>query len=339
MSLNRYYTLESRPVGELKDTDLGRHEQPIREPADGEVQVRTTWLSIDPTIRIWMSDVPQYLPPIAIGEVIRSIGLGVVEQSGHPAFKVGDRVGGVLGWATHPTLTPEAASLSKIPDELGLPDQRVLSLTSMTSGMTAYFGLLRIAAPKAGETLVVDAAAGAVGSLVGQIAKIKGCRVVGIAGGSEKCRYVTETLGFDACIDYKNEDVGKGLDEHCPDGIDVCFENVGGPIFDAILARMNNHGRVSLCGLIAGYNSLHERAGGPQNFAMILMRRLRVQGFIIMDYVEEFAAAIPELLGWAKEGKLIVREDIREGFDLLPESLRQLLRGEKRGKMLVKLDS
>ena len=337
MTVNRFYTLQTRPVGELKDSDLALREAPVGEPGEGQIQVRTTLLSMDPTIRIWMSDVPQYLPPIEIGAVIRALGLGVVEQSRHPDFAVGDRVAGALGWASHPTLVPEAAMLAKIPAEMPLPDEKILSLTAATSGMTAYFGLLDVAQPKAGETLVVDAAAGAVGSMVGQIAKIKGCRVVGIAGGPEKCQYVTETLGLDACIDYKNEDVGAGLDQHCPDGIDVCFENVGGPIFDEILARMNNNGRVSLCGLIAGYNSLHEAPTGPRNFGFILMRRLRVQGFIILDYGDRFAGAIGEILGWAAQGKLHTREDVREGLESLPETLRQLLRGQKHGKLMVRL--
>lgn len=331
MTQNRCFTLQKRPTGELSDSDLGKHEAAITPPAAGQVQIRTTCLSIDPTIRIWMSDVPQYLPPIAIGEVIRGLGVGVVEQSAHPDFAAGDRVVGLVGWSTHPTL--DAAGLQKLPP--GLPDARVLSLLGITSGMTAYFGLLDICEPKAGQTLVVDAAAGAVGSLVGQIGKIKGCRVIGIAGGAEKCRYVTEELGFDACIDYKQGSVGKGLDEHCPAGIDLCFENVGGPIFDEILLRMNNHGRVSLCGLIEGYNAAGKPSPGPYAFGMILMRRLRVQGFIILDYAPRFGEAAAALVEWAGQGKIKTKEDIRKGFDTLPETLRSLLRGDKHGKLVL----
>jgi NADPH-dependent curcumin reductase CurA len=335
MSTNRFFTLASRPDGELADTNLGRHEQPIAAPTDGQIQVRTTCISIDPTIRIWMSDVPQYMPPIAIGEVVRALGVGVVEQSAHPGFAVGDRVVGLLGWATHPTLDPAASFVSALPRELPFSDAKVLSLLGLTAGPTAYFGLLEVGQPRAGETLVVDAAAGAVGSLAGQIGKIKGCRVVGIAGGPEKCRYVTETLGFDACIDYKNDDVGRGLDEHCPSGIDVCFENVGGPIFDQILLRMNLNGRVSICGLIAGYNDAGKPVPGPYAFGMVLMRRLRVQGFIVSDFLPRFPEAMADLLKWAGEGKLKTLEDVRKGFDTVPEALRQLLRGEKHGKLVV----
>lgn len=333
--INRFYTLESRPHGELADSDVRLHEEPIAAPRAGEIQVRTTCISIDPTNRVWMSDVPQYMPPIAIGELVRAIGIAVVEQSEHPGFLVGDRVIGTVGWATHPTVDPVATGLHAVPRELPLSDAKVLSLLGVTSGLTAYFGLLEVGQPRAGETLVVDAAAGAVGSLAGQLGKIRGCRVVGIAGGPLKCAYVKDVLGFDACIDYKNEDVGKSLDVHCPEGIDVCFENVGGPIFDEILLRMNVGGRVSLCGLIAGYNHAEERVPGPYNFGMIVMRRLRVQGFIVSDFAARFGEATGELLGWAQAGKLETLEDVRHGFEALPETLRQLLRGDKHGKLVL----
>ncbi len=331
---NSLYILRSRPVGELKDSDLELRREPARAPTDGELQLRTTWISLDPTNRIWMSDMPQYMPPIELGEVVRAITLGVVERSRHPDFAVGDVVSGTWGWATRPTGTPAALGAYKLPP-LPIPESQALSLIGMTSGMTAYFGLLDVTKPKAGETLVVDAASGSVGSLVGQIAKLKGLRVVGITGGPEKCAYITETLGFDAAIDYKNEDVGAALDRHCPEGVDICFENVGGPIFDEILLRMKLFGRVSLCGMIESYNAT-DKVPGPYAFGMILMRRLRVQGFICSDYLERFPEAAAELLAWAGEGKLKIREDIREGFTNLPESLRQLLRGEKQGKMLLR---
>ncbi len=335
MATQRTFTLQKRPSGELKDSDLQLSEQPIVAPAAGQVQIRTTCISIDPTNRIWMSDAPQYMPPIGIGEVVRALGIGVVEQSAHPDFAVGDRVVGLVGWATHPTLDPAATGLQPLPAQLPLTDPQVSSLLGLTSGMTAYVGLLDVGEPKAGETIVVDAAAGAVGSLVGQIGKIKGCRVVGIAGGPDKCRYVTETLGFDACIDYKNEDVGAELTRHCPEGIDVCFENVGGPIFDQILMRMNDNGRVAVCGLVAGYNDIQEPTPGPYAFGMILMRRLRVRGFIITDHVQRFAQASIDLLEWASAGRIKTLEDVREGFENLPETLRQLLRGEKHGKLVL----
>jgi hypothetical protein len=335
MSTNRYFTLQRRPDGELEDSDLGTHEAKIEAPPAGKIQVKTTCLSIDPTIRIWMSDIPQYMPPIPVGDVVRALGVGVVEQSAHPGFAPGDRVVGLLGWATHPTLDPATSFAAKLPAELPLSDAKTLSLLGLTSGMTAYIGLLDVCSPKAGETLVVDAAAGAVGSIVGQLGKIKGCRVVGIAGGPDKCRYLTEELGLDASIDYKNEDVGKRLSALCPDGIDICFENVGGRIFDEILLRMNINGRVSVCGLVGGYNSAGKPVPGPYAFGMVLMRRLRVQGFIVSDHLDRFPQATMDLLRWANEGRIKTTEDVRQGFANLPETLRQLLRGEKHGKMLL----
>lgn len=335
MSTNRTFTLASRPDGELADSDLGRHEAPVAAPAEGQIQVRTTCISIDPTIRIWMSDVPQYMPPIGLGEVVRALGVGVVEQSKNPGFAVGDRVLGLLGWATHPTLDPAQSLVAPLPAALPLSDAKVLSLLGLTAGPTAYFGLLDVGQPREGETVVVDAAAGAVGSLVGQIAKLHGCRVVGIAGGPEKCAYVTDTLGFDACIDYKAGNVGRGLSQHCPDGIDVCFENVGGPIFDEILLRMSLNGRVVICGLVEGYNDAGKRPTGPAAFGMVLMRRLRVQGFIVSDFLPRFPECTAKLLEWAQAGKLKTLEDVRKGFDALPETLRQLLRGDKHGKLVL----
>jgi hypothetical protein len=335
MTMNRSFTLNRRPDGELADEDLGSHELAITPPKAGQIQVRTTCISLDPTNRIWMSDVPQYMPPIALGDVVRALAVGVVEQSAHPGFAVGDRVVGLLGWATHPTIDVATSFAQRLPPELPLPDAKLLGLLGMTTGLTAYFGLLDICDPKPGQTLVVDAAAGGVGSLVGQIGKIKGCRVIGIAGGPSKCRYVTEELGFDACIDYKAGAVGKGLDEHCPSGIDLCFENVGGPIFDEILLRMNNNGRVAICGLVEGYNAAGKPHPGPYNFSMVLMRRLRIEGFIVSDHAARFPAATMELMTWAQQGRLKSSEDVRKGFSSLPETLRQLLRGEKHGKLLL----
>lgn len=334
MSTNRTFTLEHRPDGELKDSDLKLHEQSVASPAEGRIQIRTSCISLDPTNRIWMSDAPQYMPPIGLGEVVRALGVGHVEQSNHPDFAEGDRVIGLVGWATHPTLDPSAGGLQKLPAELSLPDPKVLSLLSPTSGLTAYVGLLDLAEPREGETLVVDAAAGSVGSLVGQLGKIRGCRVVGIAGGPEKCGYVTDTLGFDACIDYKNEDVGPALTRHCPDGIDVCFENVGGEIFDQILVRMNDFGRVTMCGMVSSYNDSSPQPG-PYAFGMVIMRRLTVRGFVVSDHADRFEAITRDLLKWAGEGKIQTREDVREGFEGLPEALRQLLRGEKHGKLVL----
>jgi NADPH-dependent curcumin reductase len=337
MSVNRQFILRSRPQGELSNDDLELREVELPELGEGEVRVRTSWISIDPTIRIWMSDVPQYLPPIELGEVVRAGGAGVIEASKHPAFAVGDLVAGFTGWQTQLQGAPELANLAKLPR--GVEPTLALAVFGLTSGLTAYFGLLDVLEPKAGETLVVDAAAGSVGSLVGQIAKLKGCRVIGIAGGADKCEYVTNQLGFDACINHRGEDVGAALERLCPEGIDLCFENVGGPIFDEILLRMKLHGRISLCGLIAGYNQTTDVPQGPRAFDQILMRRLSVKGFIILDYMDRFPEALAQLGQWLAAGKLSNRIYEIDGFDRLPYALRELVGGasSKIGKMLVKV--
>lgn len=335
--MNRQYILKSRPVGELADSDLELRETEVRAPGPGEIQVRTTLISMDPTVRVWLSDVPAYLPPIGIGEVVRALGAGVVEQSNHPDFAPGDEVFGITSWQTHPTAKPEEVMFAKLAP--GLSAELSLAVLGMTSGFTAYFGLLDVTNPQPGETVVVSAAAGSVGSLVGQIAKIKGCRVIGIAGGPEKCKYVVDELGFDACIDYQAEDVGAALDRLCPDGIDVDFENVGGATLDAILMRMKLHGRISLCGMISEYNQLGQTIPGPLNFGQILMRRIKVAGFIILDYLPRFEEAGPQLAQWLAEGKLKTRTYAIEGFEKLPDALRELVGGKtsKIGKMMVKV--
>jgi NADPH-dependent curcumin reductase CurA len=338
MATTRQYILQSRPQGVLADDDLELRELELPPLGANEVRVRTTHVSIDPTIRIWMSDVPQYLPPIELGDVVRAAGTGIVEASNHPGFAEGDAVFGFFGWQTRAQGDAQTLAVQKLPP--GVDPAMAMATTGLTSGMTAYFGLLDVTDPKPGETLVVDAAAGSVGSLVGQIAKIKGCRVIGIAGGREKCKYITDELGFDGAIDHRSEDVGAALDRLCPNGIDICFENVGGPIFDQILLRMNLFGRVSICGLISDYDAAGSRkVPGPYAFGMILMRRLKVQGFIILDYIPRFESATAELLGWLAAGKLKTRVHTIEGFESLPGALRELVGGESThiGKMVVKL--
>jgi len=329
----RQYILRARPQGALADSDLELRERPLPELADGEVRLRTTWMSIDPTIRIWMTDMPQYLPPIELGEVVRSVGIAVVEASRNPAYAEGDLLYGLVGWQTRLQCDPAALGLQKLAP--GVDPPHVLAVLGLTAGLTAYHGLVDVVDPKPGETLVVDAAAGTVGGLVGQIGKILGCRVIGIVGGPAKCAYVTDELGFDACIDYRAEDVGAALDRLCPEGIDVCFENVGGPILDAILLRMKLHGRISLCGLIADYDSPRPIT----NFAQILMRRLRIEGFIILDFVDRFADTTAKLAGWIAEGRLKNRVHVIEGFERLPDALRALVGGDSPnlGKMVVKI--
>lgn len=334
---NRQFILRSRPLGPLADSDLERCEAPARDAGPGEVRLATELISMDPSIRIWMSDMPQYMPPIQLGDVVRAITVARVEQSEHPDFAVGEEVTGMYGWQTHPTGTPAQLGVQKLPP--GISGAQSLAVLGITSGFTAYFGLLDVTNPQPGETVVVSAAAGSVGGLAGQIAKIRGCRVIGIAGGPAKCRYVTEELGFDACIDRHGEDIGSALDRLCPEGIDVDFENVGGATLDAILLRMKLHGRISLCGLISTYDHYGQAIGGPTHFDQILMKRLRVQGFIILDYIPRFAEAAVELAGWLAAGKLEARLYEKQGFECLPDALRELVggRSDKIGKMVVRV--
>lgn len=333
-SKNRQWILKRRPVGNVQQGDLELVESPVPEPGEGEILVRNIYLSLDPTNRIWMSDMEQYMPPVEIGEVMRGGTLGVVEKSNHPEFKPGDvALPGLGGWQDY-TLVPGGAA-QKVPTELGVPLDAFMSVLGAT-GFTAYFGLLDIGKPKAGETVVVSAAAGAVGSTVGQIAKIKGCRAVGIAGSDDKCRWITDELGFDACINYKAENVYGALGRHCPDGIDIDFENVGGAILDDVLGHINLRARIVLCGLISAYNAA-EPVPGPYRFANILMRRARVEGFIILDYMDRFAEAAIELGGWLLEGRLKYKTDIVDGLENAVGALDRLFTGANVGKLLVRI--
>ncbi|WP_017720448.1 NADP-dependent oxidoreductase [Kamptonema formosum] len=335
-TINRQFCLVSRPVGEIKDTDLEYREVPVPTPKDGEVLVRTIYLSLDPTNRIWMSDRPQYMRPVEVGAVMRGINLGVVEESKNPNFKQGDLVSGLLGWQDYAIAEGNTGvSITRLQQPLSAPLSAYLGVLGLT-GHTAYFGLLDIGQPKQGETVVVSAAAGAVGSIVGQIAKIKGCRAVGIAGSDEKCRWIVEELGLDAAINYKTADVAQALAETCPNGIDVYFENVGGAILDAVLANVNLSARIVLCGLISAYNA-KEPVPGPYNFGMILMKRVRVQGFIVSDYFSRWPAAQSQLWQWLGEGKLKYAEDIVEGLENAPKALRKLFDGSNQGKLIVKV--
>ncbi len=330
---SRQWVLKRRPVGEISDDDLDLvsvHVPPLKE---GEVLVRTIYLSLDPTNRIWMSDMDQYMPPVEIGAVMRGGSVGVVEESRDPNFKVGDIVTPFLGGWQEYTVSPGGMIRPAITAP-GLPIDAGMSVIGAT-GWTAYFGLLDIGQPKPGETVVVSAAAGAVGSIVGQIAKIKGARVIGIAGGPAKCRWITEELGFDGAIDYKNEDVGAALDRLCPNGIDVNFENVGGPIMDEVLARMNNFSRMPLCGLISTYNS---EPYPPKNFQQILMKRINVRGFIVIDYIPRFEEATKELIGWVLSGKLKYKTQIEKGgIGNAINALRLLFTGGNEGKLLLEV--
>lgn len=329
------WVLERRPDGRMSRDDFDWQTTELPDPSDGQVLVRTVYLSLDPTNRIWASDQEQYMPPVQLGEVMRGGTLGVVEASANPDFEPGDIVQGMWGWASH-TLADGGAGLTKMPHTPGVPLDAYMSVLGAT-GMTAYFGLLDIGKPQSGETLVVSAAAGAVGQIVGQIGKIKGCRVVGTAGSDAKCRHLVEDLGFDAAINYKTADLDAELAAACPDGIDVYFENTGGPVTDAVLKRVNLNARIPLCGLIAHYNEGDNSQGvqGPNNFQMLLMKRVTLKGFIIIDYFSRFPEGIAEMGGWLAEGRIKYDTDIVEGLENAPEAVNRLFDGANTGKLLV----
>ncbi len=335
MATNHQFRLKQRPVGEPQPSDFEYAEEPVPEPAGGEILVRAIYVSLDPAMRGWMNDVRSYVPPIALGETIRAIGAGKVVASKHEGFGEGDFVTCMTGIQEYVCGDPKTLNAIKV-DPTIAPLERYLSVLGMP-GMTAYFGLLDVGQPKEGETVVVSGAAGAVGSIVGQIAKIKGCRVVGIAGGPEKCAHVVDDLGFDACIDYKNENVKKALKEHCPKGVDVYFDNVGGEILDAVLARLAMRARVVICGAISQYNA--ERTKGPNNYMTLLINRSRMEGFVVFDYAKRFREAAMQMAQWMAQGQLKSREDIVEGLETFPDTFLKLFSGGNTGKLLLKVAS
>ena len=329
---NRRFLLAERPTGPVDENTYEMVSEPIPAIGEGEALVKVGWISIDPTNRMWIGEEPTYLPPVAIGEVMRGLGLGEVVESNNPNFPVGARVQGLTGWQDY-TVVSDEMPLMVIPDEVEAEAPTLLGALGMT-GVTAWFGMMEIGEPKEGDTVVVSAAAGAVGSVAGQLAKAAGARVVGIAGGPEKCAWIVDELGFDAAVDYKADDWREQLKAATPDGIDLDFENVGGEIMEAVFARLNVGARVALCGLISGYNET-EPPPGPRSFGNLLVNRVRLQGFIILDYYPRFGEAVAELAGLAAEGKLKTEETVVEGFDRLPEALNMLFAGENRGKLVV----
>ena len=331
---NRKWVLAERPSGPVDENTYEMVTEPIPGIGEGEALVRVGWISIDPTNRMWIGEEPTYLPPVAIGEVMRGLGLGEVVESKNPNFPVGARVQGLTGWQDYTVISDEMP-LMVIPDEVEAEAPTLLGALGMT-GVTAWFGMMEIGEPKEGDTVVVSAAAGAVGSVAGQLAKAVGARVVGIAGGPEKCAWIVDELGFDAAVDYKADDWREQLKAATPDGIDLDFENVGGEIMEAVFARLNVGARVALCGLISGYNE-SEPPPGPRSFGNLLVNRVRLQGFIILDYYPRFGEAVAELAGLAAEGKLKTEETVVEGFDRLPEALNMLFAGENRGKLVVRI--
>jgi NADPH-dependent curcumin reductase len=330
--LNHKFELAARPVGFPKRSDWNFKEEPVRDPAEGEVLVKIIYISLDPAMRGWMNQGRSYVPGVEIGQVMRALALGHVVTSKNQKFAVGDYVYGLLGVQEYAItngagltkLDPSAAPLPVYLGTLGMP------------GMTAYFGLLDIGRPKAGETVVVSGAAGAVGTVVGQIAKIKGCRVVGIAGGAEKCRFITQDLGFDAAIDYKAEDVKNALQSHCPKGVDIYFDNVGGEILDAALTQINRGARIVICGAISQYNNTTP-IKGPSNYLSLLVNRATMQGMVVIDYADRYGEAAREMAGWLAAGKLKSREDIVEGLETFPDTLLKLFKGENTGKLILQV--
>jgi len=334
MPVSRKIVLCQRPVEMFTDECFEVVEAEIPEPADGEAVVKIEYFSLDPAMRGWARDEPSYLPPVQIGEVMRGAGIGRVVASKNDAFPVGGAVTGLLGWQEYALVGGTTGALANpLPDGIDLLD--AVSLYGST-GITAYFGLFDIGEAKEGETLVVSGAAGGVGSIAGQIGKIIGCRVVGIAGGPEKCRWVVDELGFDDCIDYKAGNVGAALREKCPGGIDVYFDNVGGDILDAALEEMKDFGRIVACGMISGYTAA-ERPPGPRNIFRIVTKRLRMQGFIVIDFLPRFAEAAMQLGVWAAEGKIKNKVHVVDGFLSAPTAINMLFTGENTGKLVVKL--
>ena len=313
--------------------DLVLSEAPVAELQEGQALAKVKYLSVDPTMRIWMAT-DSYLPAVAIGEVMRAGGLAEVVESKHSQYKKGDKIVGLTGLQEYVVVEAQSKMpFQKIPSIPFVSDTLFLGALGMT-GLTAYFGMMEIGKPQKGETLVVSAAAGATGSIAGQIGKIHGCRVVGIAGTDEKCNWLTEELGFDAAVNYKHADWKAELAVATPNGIDIDYENVGGEVMAAVLERMNLHGRVVLCGLISGYN---KEDPGQANLSLVLVKRLKVQGFIILDYASRFMDAATELGKWKMLGKLKDRQTIVEGIARAPEAINMLFRGENIGKLLVKV--
>ena len=334
---NHQVRLAKRPVGATVRGDWSFTDEPVQQPAAGGLLIKTVALSLDPAMRGWMNEGKSYIAPVGIGEVMRAGGIGKVMVSANPNFSAGDLVSGSLGVQEYLTLPEDQIKRSgvfKIDSTLGSVTQW-LNVLGMP-GMTGYFGLLDVGVPKAGDTVVVSGAAGAVGQTVGQLAKIKGCRVVGIAGGRAKCDWVVGELGFDACIDYKGGDVKAGLKEHCPKGVDIYFDNVGGTILDDVLARIGRGARIVICGAISQYNNT-TAVQGPKNYLSLLVNRARMEGMVVFDYADRFPVAVAELAGYLKDGRMKSREDVVHGLDTFPEALGRLFSGANFGKLVLQV--
>ena len=336
MNMSKRWVLQRRPQGNIQPGDLALVEEPIRDLEDGEVLIRTVYLSLDPTNRLWMSDQDQYMPPVQIGETMRGGGIGVVQRSRSDLFKQGDVVNpGLTGWSTH--TIAQAGGVSPVPVIPGVPLTAYMSVLGGT-GLTGYFGMMDICRPQPGETVVVSAAAGAVGSIAGQLAKKAGARVIGIAGGKAKCDWLTGELGFDGAVDYKNEDVGAALDRLCPNGIDANFENVGGEIMDAVYSRLNNFARMAVCGLISTYND-EGPVKGPTDFGRVLMHRLLIKGFIVIEYLPRAAEAFEAMTPMVLSNELKWKAHVEYGLENAVDALGRLFSGDHDGKLLVRVSA
>jgi len=335
--VNRMLKLKDRPMEAVSSDNFELFEEEVQDIEEGQMLIKVLYLSFDPTQRGWLNDVPSYMPPVQIGEVMRAGAVGQVVESKNKNFSEGDLVQGSFGWQEY-VVTDGSSNFmpaQKIPE--GIPPTSALSVFGVT-GLTAYFGMLDIGKPQEGDTVLVSGAAGATGSVAGQIAKIKGAnKIIGIAGGSDKCKWVVEEAGYDHCIDYKNENVGQKITELAPEGLNIYFDNVGGPILESSLACIAQKARVVLCGGISSGYSMESLPPGPSTLMNLVIQRARMEGFIVIDYAERFPDAIIDLGRWVSEGKIVYREDIAEGLENCPETLGNLFKGKNLGKQLLKL--
>jgi NADPH-dependent curcumin reductase CurA len=331
--MNRQILLNARPQGDIKYSDfkLVETERPV--PGDKEVLIKTLYLAVEPAMRGWMENRSDYVAPLELGDVMRSYGVGRVIESNNPAFPVDTLVGGSIGWQEYLTSDGKSVPLQSLPTDVDIPATiGVLGIT----GLTAYFGLLKIGQPIEGDTVLVSGAAGATGSIAGQLAKLAGCRVIGLAGSAEKCDWLTGELGFDGAINYREENVAAAVKQHCPKGINVYYDNVGGEILDIALANIAQNARVVICGGISRYNLTGE-IPGPKNYFNLVFRRSRMEGFIVSDFAAEFPEAIEVLSDHLRSGRLRHRESILEGFEKAPDAVMNLFSGANIGKQLVKV--
>jgi hypothetical protein len=330
--INKVLRLKKRPIGFPDEDTWELSEEILPSLNEGEILIENNYISLDPAMRGWMNETRSYIEPVKIGDVMRAGSIGKVIESNNPKFSEGDVVSGGSGVQKY-SINDGMGFFKIYPGKLDLP---VFIGTLGMPGMTAYFGILEVGKIKEGDTVLVSAAAGAVGSIVGQIAKIKGCKVVGIAGGKEKCDYVVNELGFDGCIDYKNESVKSGIKKECPNGIDVYFDNVGGDILDSALIFINKYARIVVCGAISQYNETS--AKGPDNYLSLLVNRGTMTGMVVFDYVKKYPIAVEEMSNWILEGKLKSKEDIYDGIENFYEIFKKLFNGDKKGKLILKVN-